>query len=288
MDDSMTQTWIAPAKLNLFLHITGRRADGYHLLQTVFQFLDVGDELTFTVRQDGEINRLIDFPGVPADQDLTVRAARALQQATHCSLGADISLLKKLPVGGGVGGGSSDAATTLCVLNKLWRTGLSTQQLADIGLQLGADVPVFVQGFAAFAEGVGEQLTPVELPEHWYLVARPPVHVSTAEVFGDPQLTRNKHAITIRSLQTGAVKLADLSNVCEPVAARRYPEIAELIKHLQQFGAPRLTGTGACVFVAFDEAAAAQQALQNLPQNCTGFVARGCNISPLRWQLQRS
>lgn len=282
----MTQHWIAPAKLNLFLHITGRRADGYHLLQTVFQFLDVGDELTFAVRQDGEINRLIDFPGVPADQDLTVRAARALQQATHCSLGADISLLKKLPVGGGVGGGSSDAATTLCVLNKLWRTGLSTQQLADIGLQLGADVPVFVQGFAAFAEGVGEQLTPVELPEHWYLVARPPVHVSTAEVFGDPQLTRNMPAITIRSLQTGAVKLADLTNVCEPVAARRYPEIAALISHLRDYGAPRLTGTGACVFVGFDNESAAQHALQHLPPSCSGFVARACNISPLKLQLQ--
>ena len=282
----MTRTWIAPAKLNLFLHITGRRADGYHLLQTVFQFLDVGDELTFAVRQDGEINRLIDFPGVPADQDLTVRAARALQQATHCSLGADISLLKKLPVGGGVGGGSSDAATTLCVLNKLWCTGLSTQQLAGIGLQLGADVPVFVQGLASFAEGVGEQLTPVELPEHWYLVARPPVHVSTAEVFGDPQLTRNKHAITIRSLQTGTVKLSDLSNVCEPVAARRYPEIAALISHLQHYGAPRLTGTGACVFVGFDNEAAARVALQQLPEIYSGFVAKACNVSPLTLQLQ--
>lgn len=282
----MTQSWIAPAKLNLFLHITGRRADGYHLLQTVFQFLDVGDELAFNVRLDGEIHRVIDMPGVPADQDLTVRAARALQQATHCPLGADISLHKKLPVGGGVGGGSSDAATTLCVLNKLWHTGLSVQQLADIGLQLGADVPVFVHGFAAFAEGVGEQLTPIELPEYWYLVARPPVHVSTAEVFGDPQLTRNMHAITIRSLQTGTVKLSDLSNVCEPVAARRYPEIAELIKHLQQFGAPRLTGTGACVFVGFDTEDLARVALQQLPEIYSGFVAKACNVSPLTLQLQ--
>ena len=283
----MNQRWIAPAKLNLFLHIIGRRADGYHLLQTVFQFLDVGDELMFAVRQDGEIKRRIDFSGVSVEQDLTIRAARALQQATHCTLGADISLLKKLPVGGGVGGGSSDAATTLCVLNELWQTGLSMQQLADIGLQLGADVPVFVHGHAAFAEGVGEQLTPMVLPERWFLVARPPVHVSTAEVFGDSQLTRNKHAITIRSLQTGAVKLADLSNVCEAVAARRYPQIATLIKHLLTFGTPRLTGTGACVFVAFDEEAAAQQALQNLPPTCTGFVARACNVSPLHMQLYR-
>ena len=278
-------SWIAPAKLNLFLHITGVRADGYHLLQTVFQFLDYGDELTFAVRDDGNINRLIDFPGVPLEHDLTVRAARALQRATQCGLGADISLLKKLPVGGGVGGGSSDAATTLCVLNQLWQTGLSFSQLAELGLKLGADVPVFVHGFAAFAEGVGELLQPIELPERWYLVAKPPVQVSTAEVFGDPQLTRNMHAITIRSLQTGTVQLADLSNVCEPVASRRYPQIAALIKQLQAFGAPRLTGTGACVFVAFDDAVTAQQALQKLPPDCSGFVARACNTSPLHRQL---
>ena len=285
MAAAVNQRWIAPAKLNLFLHITGRRADGYHLLQTVFQFLDYGDALQFDVRRDGQIQRRIDFPGVPVDQDLTVRAARALQAATQCAAGVDISLFKKLPLGGGVGGGSSDAATTLCVLNKLWQTGLSLQQLADIGLQLGADVPVFIHGQTAFAEGVGEQLTPIDFPECWYLVARPPIHVSTAEVFGDSQLTRNKHAITIRSLQTGAVRLTDLSNVCEPVVARRYPEIAALIKHLQAYGAPRLTGTGACVFVAFDDAAMAQQALQKLPSGCDGFVARACNQSPLHTQL---
>lgn len=282
----MTQHWIAPAKLNLFLHITGRRADGYHLLQTVFQFLDYGDELRFAVRQDGDIRRLIDFPGLPVDQDLTIRAARALQQATQCPLGADISLLKKLPVGGGVGGGSSDAATTLCALNQLWQTRLSVTQLADIGLHLGADVPVFVHGHAAFAEGVGEQLQPIDLPEHWYLVARPPVHVATAEVFGDSQLTRNMPAITIRSLQTGAVKVADLMNVCEPVACRRYPQIAELIRYLQQYGAPRLTGTGACVFVGFDNEAVARVALQQLPEIYSGFVAKACNVSPLTLQLQ--
>lgn len=282
----MTQHWIAPAKLNLFLHITGRRADGYHLLQSVFQFLDFGDELTFSVRQDGDVRRLIDFPGLSAEQDLTVRAARALQQVTRCKLGADISLVKKLPVGGGVGGGSSDAATTLCVLNKLWDTGLSVQQLAAIGLKLGADVPVFVHGHAAFAEGVGELLQPIDLPERWYLVARPPVHVATAEVFGDPQLTRNMPAITIRSLQTGAVKLADLRNVCEPVAARRYPEIAVLISHLQHYGEPRLTGTGACVFVGFDSEAVARVALQQLPEMYSGFVAKACNVSPLTLQLQ--
>lgn len=282
----MTQRWIAPAKLNLFLHIIGRRADGYHLLQTVFQFLDFGDELQFAVRQDGAIQRLIDFPGVAVEQDLTLRAARALQQATASKLGADISLFKKLPVGGGVGGGSSDAATTLCVLNKLWATGLSVPQLAAIGLTLGADVPVFVQGFAAFAEGVGERLEAIDLAERWYLVARPPVHVATADVFSDPQLTRNMAAITIRSLQTGAVKLADLQNVCEPVAMRRYPEIAVLIRHLQRYGAPRLTGTGACVFVGFDDEAVARVALQQLPEMYSGFVARACNVSPLTLQLQ--
>lgn len=282
----MNTRWIAPAKLNLFLHITGRRADGYHLLQTVFQFLDYGDELEFRLRDDGVIHRVMDLPQVPAEQDLTVRAARALQQASGCKQGVDIRLYKKLPLGGGVGGGSSDAATTLCVLNTLWRCGLSTARLAELGLTLGADVPVFVHGHAAFAEGVGERLQAIELPEPWFLVVKPPVHVATAEIFGDAQLTRNMPAITISALQTAAMSMTELGNVCEPVAMRRYPEIAAVFGYLEQYGKPRMTGTGACVFVAFDNEQSARQALSDLPQTWSGFVARGRNVSPLMQQIQ--
>jgi len=283
----MSTRWIAPAKLNLFLRITGRRADGYHLLQTVFQFLDYGDELELVLREDGVIHRAIDLPQVPAEQDLTVRAARALQQASGCKLGVNISLFKKLPLGGGVGGGSSDAATILCVLNELWRCGLSTTQLAEIGLKLGADVPVFVHGHAAFAEGVGERLQCVEAPECWYLVVKPPVHVPTAEIFGDAQLTRNMPAITISALQTATMSMTELGNVCEPVAMRRYPEIAAVFSYLEQYGKPRMTGTGACVFVAFERESPARQALMDLPETWSGFVAQGRNVSPLMQQLQR-
>ena len=282
----MTTNWPAPAKLNLFLHITGQREDGYHLLQSIFQFLDFSDQLEFHIRDDGEIHRLTANADVAETDDLTVRAAKALQQATGTSLGVDIHLHKKLPMGGGVGGGSSDAATTLVALNTLWQTCLTLEQLADIGLALGADVPVFVKGVAAFAEGVGEKLQAIDLPEPWFLVVKPPVHVSTAEIFGDPQLTRNSPAIKICDLQTGAVGIDDLSNVCEPVATRHYPQIQEVVDYLRRYGHARMTGTGACVFVAFQGEDEAKKALDELPEYCIGFVAKGLNRSPLLDRLE--
>lgn len=282
----MSGTWPAPAKLNLFLHITGRRQDGYHLLQSVFQFLDFGDELTFQLRDDGKINRLTNVPGVPKDDDLIIKAAKVLQAATATTQGADINIEKKLPMGGGVGGGSSDAATTLVALNHLWDTGLSFEQLAEIGLQLGADVPVFVHGYAAFAEGVGEKLEPVDLPEPWFLVVKPQVHVSTAEIFNNPQLTRNSPAIKICDLKSGAIGIDDLENVCEPIAAQSYPEIAEVIDHLKRFGNARMTGTGACVFTKFRSEDEAKNAQAKLPEQWQSFVAKGLNTSPLHLYLQ--
>ncbi len=285
MTEHDSRLWPAPAKLNLFLHITGQRADGYHLLQTVFQFLDYGDELSFQVRADGEIHRLTEVRDVVEADDLTVRAARALQKKAGITQGVDITINKRLPIGGGVGGGSSDAATTLVALNHLWQAGMNLDQLAAIGLELGADVPVFVRGQAAFAEGVGEQLEAIELPESWFLVVKPPVHVSTAEIFTDPQLTRNSPAIKICDLQTGAIGIDELSNVCEPIATRHYPQIAEVINHLKRFGAARMTGTGACVYVAFNNEADARQALVELPQHWQSFVAKGVNVSPLHKRL---
>lgn len=277
-----TELWPAPAKLNLFLHITGRRDDGYHLLQSVFQFLDYSDELQFNLRDDGVIHRVNDVEGVPENDDLVVRAARHLQQFAQITQGVDIRLNKKLPMGGGVGGGSSDAATTLVALNHLWNTGLNMPQLLKLGLDLGADVPVFIQGAAAFAEGVGEKLTPINLPEPWFLVVKPQVNVSTAEIFNDHQLTRNSPAIRICDLETGAIGIDDLKNVCEPVATLHYPEIAEVIKFLNKYGKAQMTGTGACVFVAFDTQVQAQEVLGKLPDQWFGFVAKGMNASPLR------
>ncbi|MDH5472516.1 MAG: 4-(cytidine 5'-diphospho)-2-C-methyl-D-erythritol kinase [Gammaproteobacteria bacterium] len=275
------QRWPAPAKLNLFLHITAQRDDGYHLLQSVFQFLDYSDQLSFELRDDGEIHRATIIEGVDEENDLTVRAAKLLQQTANIEQGVNIHLQKKLPMGGGVGGGSSDAATTLVALNYLWQADLSLEQLAQLGLQLGADVPVFVKGQAAFAEGVGEQLEAIELDEPWFLVVKPPVHVATGEIFSDPQLTRNSPAIKICDLRDGAISINDLGNVCEPVATRRYPEIADVIATLKQYGQARMTGTGACVFVAFGTEAQARQAQQALPEKWSAFVAKAKNTSPL-------
>jgi 4-diphosphocytidyl-2-C-methyl-D-erythritol kinase len=273
---SATGHWPAPAKLNLFLHITGRRADGYHLLQTVFQFLDYGDELNFTLRNDGAVHRRTPLKGVPEEADLVVRAARLLQENTATSLGVDIEVIKRLPMGGGLGGGSSDAATTLVALNELWETDLSTDALADIGLSLGADVPVFVQGYAAWAEGVGEQLQAVDPPEPWYVVLTPAVSVATAAVFGAAELTRNCPPITICDFLSG-----EGTNVCEPVVRERYPEVAQAIDWLGKFSPSRMTGTGGCVFAAFDDRPAAQAVLDQAPEEWQGFVARGRNRSPL-------
>lgn len=275
---SFNHSWPAPAKLNLFLHITGRREDGYHLLQTVFQFLDFGDRLQFKLRTDGQVHRLNALSGVAPEEDLVVRAARLLQQACDPTQGVDIEVDKRLPMGGGLGGGSSDAATTLVALNHLWQCDLDQAALVRLGLQLGADVPVFIQGQAAWAEGVGEQLTPVGLPEPWFVVLCPPITVSTAEVFSASQLRRDCPPITIRDFLAGG----DVENVCEPLVCARYPEVDAALRDLDAFAPARMTGTGACVFAAFDEEAAARQAYDALATKWPGFVARGLNTSPLR------
>jgi 4-diphosphocytidyl-2-C-methyl-D-erythritol kinase len=266
----------APAKLNLFLHVVGRRGDGYHLLQTAFRFIDYGDELTFAVRADGAIRRVTPMQGVPMEQDLSVRAARALQLETGCKEGADIGIIKRLPMGGGLGGGSSDAATTLIALNRLWRTGLSRARLQQLALGLGADVPVFVFGKNAFAEGVGERLQALQLPPAWYLVLVPELAVSTAEIFSDAELTRNTNAITIAAFSVGLGH-----NDLEPVVRRRYPQVARHLEWLHRYGDARMTGSGACVFCAFDSEEQARLALSELPADMRGFVARGLDRHPL-------
>jgi 4-diphosphocytidyl-2-C-methyl-D-erythritol kinase len=272
----MHRIWPAPGKLNLFLRIVGRRDDGYHLLQTLFQFIERADALSFRVRNDGEIRPLHRLPGVSPHADLTVRAARLLQEVTGTALGADIMLTKILPLGGGLGGGSSDAATTLIALNQIWRTGLDRGRLADLGLTLGADVPVFVHGQAAWAEGVGERLTFVEIEEPWYVVVVPSVQVSTGAVFSHPELTRNSQPAKITGFRVGV-----LGNDCESVARRCYPEVAESLDWLAQFGEARLTGTGGSVFAAFEGRDEAEQVLGRRPKGWAGFVARGLNRSPL-------
>lgn len=284
MIEASSSRWPAPAKINLFLHITGRRADGYHLLQTVFQFLDYGDTLVFTVRQDGEVNRLTEIVGVPSESDLTVRAARQLQLQTGCSLGVDIEIDKRLPMGGGLGGGSSDAATTLVALNHLWQLGLTEDELAAIGLKLGADVPVFVRGRAAWAEGIGEQLTPLELPEPWFLVIVPPCHVPTAELFAAPELTRNVQSIKIPAFL--AMPWSDnVINVFEPVVRKRYCEVDNALKWLEKFSPARMSGSGASVFARFDSEAQAQQVMAQMSTQWRGFIAKGLNRSPLFTRL---
>ncbi|AYH05882.1 4-(cytidine 5'-diphospho)-2-C-methyl-D-erythritol kinase [Pectobacterium parmentieri] len=282
MQPTVTETWPAPAKLNLFLYITGQRQDGYHLLQTLFQFLDYGDTLTIRPRDDDQINLLTPVDGVDNEQNLIVRAARLLQQhsdrPTH--FGADISIDKRLPMGGGLGGGSSNAATVLVALNHLWQSGLSVDSLAELGLQLGADVPVFVRGHAAFAEGIGEQLTPANPPEKWYLVAHPGVSIATPLIFGDPELTRNSPVRDLESLLNQT-----FVNDCEAIARKRFREVEQLLSWLLEYAPARLTGTGACVFAEFDTEFAARQVLDQAPEWLNGFVARGVNVSPLQRKL---
>ncbi len=273
----MATEWPAPAKLNLFLHICGRRADGYHLLQTVFQLLDYGDTLRVSPRADGKIRRVAELPEVPEDEDLCLRAARLLQQETGCRLGADIHIDKRLPIGGGLGGGSSDAATALVALNALWRTGLDVDALSRLGLRLGADVPVFVRGLSAWGEGVGERLSPVRLGSRWYLVVAPGVSVSTGRVFAAPELTRNTPRITMSAFRAGRVR-----NDCEPVVRGLYPEVARALDWLAQFGEARLTGTGGCVFAAFATEPEARAVCEQVPPPWQAFVARGVDVSPLR------
>ncbi len=284
MNEPDPSVWPAPAKLNLFLHVTGRRRDGYHLLQTVFQFLDYGDRLRFRLRDDGRIERPGVVAGLPENQDITVRAARLLKDETGCPAGVDIHLDKRLPMGGGLGGGSSDAATTLVALDRLWETGLDEDDLAELGLRLGADVPVFVRGRAAWGEGVGEELTPVDLPEPWFLVVAPPVTVSTAEIFSDPALTRDTPRITIADFLSGRGR-----NDCEALVRARHPMVGQVLDWLARRGVDgRMTGTGACVFAAFPDRAAAEAMRELLPEVWPGFVARGCNVSPLLRLVRRN
>ena len=266
----------APAKLNLFLHVVGRRRDGYHLLQTAFRFIDYGDELSFAVRADGAIRHTNPLQGVPAEQDLSVRAARALQQETGCREGADIGIVKRLPIGGGLGGGSSDAATTLIALNGLWRTGLSRERMQQLALKLGADVPLFVFGQNAFAEGIGERLQALRLPPAWYLILVPELAVSTAEIFSAAELTRNTNAITIAAFSVGQGR-----NDLEPVVCRRYPQVARHLEWLHSYGDARMTGSGACVFCAFDSEEQARRVYADLPAGMRGLVARGLDRHPL-------
>ncbi|MGH8508742.1 MAG: 4-(cytidine 5'-diphospho)-2-C-methyl-D-erythritol kinase [Gammaproteobacteria bacterium] len=272
----LTAPWPAPAKINLFLHVTGRRGDGYHELQTVFQFLDWADSIEIHPREDGRIRRLSELPGVPADDDLVVKSARSLQAATGTRFGADLRIKKRLPIGAGLGGGSSDAATVLVALNQLWGLALPTEDLIEIGVKLGADIPIFIHGQAAWAEGIGEKLTTLPLDEPWFLIVQPSCRVSTKDVFADPHLTRDSPAITIADfIESGG------RNDCEPVVRARYREVARALDWLKQWGDARLTGTGACVFARFGTEAQAREAIRLLPQDWQGFVARGLNRSPL-------
>jgi 4-diphosphocytidyl-2-C-methyl-D-erythritol kinase len=277
--------WPAPAKLNLFLHVTGRRPDGYHELQTLFQLIDLSDSVSLNVTDDGRIERPAGPAGVDPDSDLTVRAAKALQAATGCRAGASIRIAKRIPMGGGLGGGSSDAATVLLALNHLWGCGLPVDELARLGLPLGADVPVFVRGSSAWAEGVGEQLVPVELPERWYVVIHPGVAVPTRDVFQSPELTRNTAVITIRAF-FGPGGSSGSRNDCEPVVRARYPEVADALSWLGNFAPARLTGTGSCIFAAFGRAMDAERVAARAPDRWRAFVARGLNVSPVHALLR--
>nr|VFK64817.1 MAG: 4-diphosphocytidyl-2-C-methyl-D-erythritol kinase [Candidatus Kentron sp. TUN] len=306
--------WPAPAKLNLFLHVTGRRSDGYHTLETIFQFLDLADEVMLRVRGDGQIRRVTDLADVPAEEDLVVRAARALKSKVATPLGVDIGITKRIPMGGGLGGGSSDAATTLVGLNQVWKLGFDVEALSEIGLTLGADVPVFVRGKASFASGVGEHLTPIVLEEPWYLVIYPGCSVPTKEVFGAPNLTRHTPPLKMRPLpnagtgsthgETSLLVLSSLlsqtGNDCEPVVRARYPQVDAALEWLSEFSTPRMTGTGSCIFAPFQQAQEAERVLSLLPNTgeianeekeapkvgWLGFVTRGRNQSLLRSSLQ--
>lgn len=269
-------TWPAPAKINLFLHITGQRPDGYHTLQTVFRILDYDDEISIRVRKDGRIRRVNGPKEVREEDDLCIRAARLLKAETGIKLGAEISVTKRIPMGGGLGGGSSDAATTLLALNRLWGARLPRRQLAELGLKLGADVPVFVFGRSAWAEGVGEKLKPIALQPQWYVVLAPPVRVSTAEIFRSGELTVFSPAIKIRGFRAGRG-----GNDLEAVVRRRYPQVGAALDWLAQFGAARMTGSGACVFLPVPDRETGERILARRPEGSEGFVARGRDRHPL-------
>lgn len=275
----------APAKLNLFLHVIGRRADGYHLLQTAFQLIDRCDYLNITRRDDGLIRRVNAIAGVPEQQDLIVRAAQLLQKASSSTYGADLQLDKRLPMGGGLGGGSSDAASTLIALNQLWGCGLTRQQLMQLGLQLGADVPFFIFGTNAFAEGIGEQLQAIETPTRWFLVIEPGVQVPTPVIFSAKELTRDTKPVRITDFSNRMKN--NWKNDLQEVACKLFPEIASVIQWLGQFGAAMMTGSGACVFCAFEDEFSAQAALKQVPDHWNAWVAKTLNLHPMNALLEK-
>lgn len=277
--------WPAPAKLNLLLHVTARRADGYHDLQTIFQLLDWGDELRFEITADSAIERASGPAAIPPQDDLSLRAARLLQRVTGVRQGVRLHLRKRIPLGGGLGGGSSDAATVLRVLDRLWGTALGEARLCQLGLELGSDVPVFVHGSSAWAEGRGERLTPLELPERWYLIIHPGVAVGTREIFQAPELTRNSPIITIRAALAALGSGSGARNDCEPVVRKGFPAVAEALGWLAQHADAHLSGTGSCIFAPFDKAADAERVAARVPDEWTSFVARGVNRSPLAGAL---
>ena len=276
---STRNIWPAPAKINLFLHIVGKRPDGYHDLQTVFQFLDYGDDLYFDIRNDGKVLRQYDL-GFSEQNDLCLRAAALLKPLANDNCGVSIDLTKRLPMGGGLGGGSSNAATTLLALNELWNVGLNRQELAELGLKLGADVPVFVMGQAAWAEGVGERLTPINLDENWYLVLNPQINVSTAQIFSHKHLTRAPQMKKIRVLEKG-IDSTFGENQLEPIVRAEYPEVDAIFEWLSQHGKPRMSGSGGSVFLPLENQKQGLELLANKPSSTVGFIARGMNIHPL-------
>ena len=273
--------WPAPAKLNLLLQVSARRDDGYHDLQTLFQLLDWGDDLKFEITGEPAIERVSGPAAIAPEDDLCLRAAKLLQRATLLRQGVRIHLRKRIPLGGGLGGGSSDAATTLVVLDRLWGTALGTPALCQLGLELGSDVPVFVQGSSAWAEGRGERLTPLELPERWYLIIHPGVAVGTREIFQAPELTRNSPIITIRAASAALGAVGGARNDCEPVVRSRYPPVAAALEWLAVRASAHLSGTGSCIFAAFAKAADAERVAAQVPDEWTSYVARGVNRSPL-------
>jgi 4-diphosphocytidyl-2-C-methyl-D-erythritol kinase len=273
----------APAKLNLFLHVVGRRPDGYHLLQSVFTLIDRCDQVRLKVREDGEIRRVSELPGVAPDEDLVVRAARLLKEASGTPLGADIEVDKAIPMGGGLGGGSSDAATVLLVLDRLWGTGFGPEALGELAPSLGADVPFFLFGEPAWVEGIGERLQPVELREKWYLVLAPPVEVPTREIFAAPELTRDTEALKMEDFSAQApAGQARFRNDLEAVVIKRFPQVASHLEWLRRHGDARMTGSGGCVFAEFDSRESAQRVMDLLPATMKGFVAKGLMQHPLR------
>ncbi len=282
IDVGWSEKWPAPAKLNLMLRIVGRRADGYHLLQTVFQFVDFCDWLSFKSVDDGQVLLETPIPGVLPQQDLTVRAANLLKEFTGTTQGVVISIEKNLPMGGGLGGGSSDAATTLVVLNKLWQTNLSKCQLMELGLSLGADVPIFIHGTAAWAEGVGERLTDIELPERWFVIIKPDCHVDTKEIFLDKELTRDSKPIIIADFTAGQI-----GNDCLVVVKKRYEPVRIALAELSKYANARLTGTGACVFAEFSSEVEARNVYNLLSRDWQVYIAKANNKSPLYSKLEQ-